>query len=136
MTTLFEYEDVAPPTLKETPRKEIPVPNPRMHGMAGIVGLLTRDDSLAYVSRRTKEEHRFRKYDGYAVSDQILAFLSERDVATVLIAEMDTGAVFEYDMVSFTESGIRTDEEDGDPQTCVPVSMARREWPRHAALVY
>lgn len=135
MTTLFDYEEATPPALKPTPRRELPVPNPRMYGTAGVVGLLDRDGSPAYVSQRIEEDHLFRKYDGYAVSDTILGFLRNRNVRTVIVAVMDTGYAYEFDLSDFDDHGIPTNEEDDDPQTCVPKTFARWGWEGHAAFV-
>ncbi|WP_200531569.1 MULTISPECIES: hypothetical protein [unclassified Halorubrum] len=133
MTNLFDYEDVEAPILKHQPRRHIRVPAPEMHGVAGTVGVLRGRDEVAYLSKRTREEHFYRKHRGYAVSDHIIDYLDRKGVNTVLIAEEDTRTVYEYHIKDFRDHGIDTTDEPGDPQTCVPVSFAARTWENHAA---
>ena len=133
MTNLFDYEDVDPPVLMPQPRRHLPVPAPGMTGTAGTVGVLGGRGEIAYLSKRTREEHFYLKHRGYAVSDHIIDYLDRKGVKTVLIAEEDTQTVYEFLLQDFRDHGIDTTDEPGDPQTCVPVAFAARTWENHSA---
>lgn len=122
MTTLFDFEEHD--HLELTPM--MPVDHPKGGGM---VGWFTEwnGQGMAYLSPRTREEHYFRKYEGYAISISILTVLSAREVQTVFIAEDDTETMYEFTMDSFRR-GLTVTYEENDPQRVVPTDEARRVW--------
>ena len=130
MSTLFDYDEREAPTVKQTPRRQVPVPAPDMDGIAGVLGVLESGEKV-YVTPRTRSQHFFRKHAGYAVSDRILAELDRQGVVKVFVQETDVGDVIEYDTAQFSTAGIDVDYEDGDPQTLVPEAVAR-VWDGHS----
>ena len=123
MSSLYDFEDKGSLELILV----APVNHP---GGGGLIGWIAHwnGEGSAYLSPRTKEEHFFRKFEGYAVSESVLArHIFGNDIGTVFIAEDDTGTMYEYDASQF-HSGILLDYEGYDTQRCVPVADARRTW--------
>lgn len=92
---------------------------------AGIAGLLDVGNSQVrgFVSPRERAEHFFRKFDGYGLSLSVLDLLSEWGVVRVLIAETDTGTVWEYMTRDFEAHGSVYDNE-GDRQLVLSTEYA------------
>jgi hypothetical protein len=123
-TDLFDFEQREPPEFVPGERLTRPDGTP-----VGHVGAVTNrpGEPTAYWSVRTRSEHRFKKFDGYAVSTSVLDAATVRDAETVFIDE-EGGPVFEFDITQFTADGIVLDFDGHDRQLCVPVDDARVTW--------
>jgi len=142
MTGLADFMDRGPPDVAF--RKPVYHPN-KMNTVIGRIGFdEERSESVAGFPR-TKDEHYFFKYAGYALSEQVLRRLREEDVGTVYIKETNNGRVIEYDRAAFhsgtliayspTDETIvegeaveRASAEFHDRQRVVPVAEARDIW--------
>lgn len=121
--SLFDFEQAEPPVIvRET---AVHHPDPERSEVIGWTG--TWANGTCYVSIRSREEHFFRKLEGYAISEGVLATLLARPVQTVFIAEKDTGTVYEFDRTQF-EDGTVLAFDGYDQQRMVPVADARRDW--------
>lgn len=143
--TLFEYEDQNPPNL-------------RLHSGVPFRGSVighcgydeSRDEGVA-VFPRTRDEHYFRKYDGYAISEEVLASLS---VDTIYVVERDCkNNLLEFDPATFDNGeriaySAREDtivesadaiealgHEFDDCQRIARTHDARRLWPRELCTI-
>ncbi|AGC34314.1 hypothetical protein HSTV2_45 [Halorubrum sodomense tailed virus 2] len=123
MSSLFDFE--------EKDALELILVRPVNHPTGGgLIGWFAHwnGPGNAYLSPRTKEEHFFRKHEGYAISESILEReIQGNDIETVFIAEDDTATMYEYDASDFY-GAILLDYDDYDRQRCVPIADARRTW--------
>jgi len=129
--SLREWSRSEPPVLVEEPRRRVGVPGTLR--TAGLAGHLDAGGSQVrgFVSPRTRAEHYFRKFDGYGLSLSVLPLLTEWGIARVLIAETDTGTVYEYLLRDFERHGSVYDNE-GDRQLVLSTEYAMAEHPDHA----
>lgn len=131
MTTLDTYSNRKAPVLKPSPRKQLPVPDSaETDGLAGLGGFLTTGEK-AYVTPRSRDRHYFRIHQGYAISDQILDYLSRSGISLIFILEQDTKNVLEYHIKDFQNFSFPVGRTDGDPQSCVAEERAKT-WTDHA----
>ena len=65
-----------------------------------------RQDARSALLDRSHEEHYFRKYNGYAVSLQVLDALRSVRVDRVYIREKDNDRLLEYKLAEFLNDGI------------------------------
>lgn len=146
--TLFEYNDRNPPNLK------LSWPLRRYDGV--VVGHIGRDaarDEAVSVFPRTKDEHFFRKYRGYAISENVLSDALNEGIDTVYIVERDSrNQLVEFDPADFVngkriayspeedtiledQRAIEEHTEYHDRQRVVPIQQARRIWERTDCVV-
>jgi hypothetical protein len=93
-----------------------------------VVGTLRQcNDKTVFYSRRNKAEHRYRKYDGYGLSESLIERLFGT-VADVYIDETDTDTLYQFTLSSFYRDGIPIEDMEDDPQRIVPVDWAYYTW--------
>ena len=131
-TNLFTYSNADSPTVKEIR----PVAYPRQRDKyVGFVGPSNHGNAIVCQRNRhpdpqTGEQHYYRKLSGYSFSHSTLSLLERVGVEVVFIEEIDNDRVLQYQLEQFLLDGIPTEEIEGDPQLCLPVSTTVFEWPR------
>lgn len=87
-----------------------------------------------YVQFCTRRDHFHRNEEGYALSEKVLRKLRTVGCRLVLIAEEDTGIVYEFHERQFREqvSKRNNPKHDEDPQRKVKVVNNRGKWHDHA----
>lgn len=119
----------------------------------GFIGRDVARERTVYVSEREAEDHRYHgddyRYnlpfagDGHGLSLDAFSHLYENDVGLVLIAETDTGDVYEYAFSQFVDGHPINVADDGtaahpergyekDPQKVLPLSAAVHVYEDHA----
>jgi nitroreductase len=79
------------------PAAEITHPN----NPSSVIGHLCEDDRA--VLYRTREDHFFRKQQGYAVSQTVINALERVGIGTIFVHERDTETLLEYALTQFNE---------------------------------
>lgn len=101
----------------------------------GYRGQIPSRQAYGFVQFCTRKNHYHRNEEAYMLSDKILAYLRAKDCAVILIAEEDTGTVYEFHERQFDTAvpqkakGKREKDED---QTLVRVYENRGKYPDHA----
>lgn len=104
----------------------------------GYIGGVPARDCRGFVQFCTREEHYHRNEAAYMLSDKVLAYLRARDCECILIAEEDTGTVYEFHESQWTETvpqrakGKREKDED---QSMVRVEENWGKYDDHAPYV-
>lgn len=131
MTTLDTYSNRKAPVLQPKPREHLRVPDSaETNGLAGLGGFLETGEKV-YVTPRSRDRHYFRIHQGYAISDQVLDYLSRSGISLIFILERDTKNVLEYHIRDFQNHSLPVSMTDGDPQSCVAEKRAK-VWTDHA----
>lgn len=93
----------------------------------------TRED-YGFVKFVVKDRHRLRAKNAYAFSSKLLQRLRALGCVRLLVAETNSGTVFEYHRRQFTDEVPKqyNPNHETDPQKYVPVSEARGVWPEHS----
>lgn len=146
--TLFEYENRNPP--------ELHLQQPLRKRGGTVVGHSGRDgarDEVVAVFPRDREDHYFRKYSGYAISEKVLQQVMNRRTETIFIVERDrANRLIEFDPADFVngtliaydpdEDTILEDEraihdtvDFNDRQRVVAEDKARRSWHRDDCVI-
>lgn len=94
-----------------------------------------RDANMAFVKKVERGDppedpvHYYVKYEGYAISDDILAQLELHGVELVFTWETDTDMVYEHTLEAYLD-GHRVDNGvyGDDEQYCAPVHEAEYQW--------
>lgn len=147
--TLFDYKKRNPPHLQlsSTLRKY----DGTIVGHSGTDQ--ARNEAVA-VFPRCRDEHYFRKYEGYAISADILENTEALGIETVYIVETDRdNYVREFDHADFVRGTVVAylpdedtivenpaeafidDDKLVDPQRVVPDDHARQGWPRENCVI-
>ena len=146
--TLFEYEPQNPPQI------QLRIPLRKLDGtVVGHAGYdAARDENVA-VFPRDRDDHYFRKYTGYAVSERVLEDAMNRNIASLYIVERDRcNRLLEFDPVNFVTGHLiaYSDDEDtiiedteaienhtdfNDRQRVVSEDRCRRVWDRSDVVI-
>lgn len=103
--------------------------------VAGYIGPIKNRDGMAYVSRKVRTKHRYRKGGGYALSKKILHYLMNRAHHLVWY-EAERNRTLEFSIRQYVEDSERVKHAPaGDPQVYVPDTEARHIWPDHTGLL-
>lgn len=153
MSSLQEFGDESPPSV----RVESTIPHPgNRQTIIGHIGYdEERDERVAMLPRDT-DEHYFRKYEGYAVSQSILDHFAAKLVDTVCIVEKNgerrvieferqqfkDGQFIAYDpdlnMIVESESSYenRSSGQFNDPQRVLAVDDSLYQWEKSEVSLY
>lgn len=152
-SSLYDYAGRNPPEV--TLRDLLRHPNDRT-SVIGHIGFDGPRDEFAALFPREREEHYYRKFDGYAISEKILREVRARGVSSIYIIEQDNDHQFlEFDPADFytsslcvaysTELDTVVEGEDAvraaddttfaDRQRIVPEIQARTTWNREDCVV-
>lgn len=149
--SLYDFANLRVPSIQLI--EPIHHPEPSRSGIIGHVGLEHKRDVHCATFPRNREgdeQHYFRKYQGYAISESILNNLRDREISRVFIVERNGDhSVFEYDPARFFtgtqiaycpgENSIvegekavaaAKDEKFTDRQRVVPTELAVASWDR------
>lgn len=76
----------------------------------------------AYITRRKRTEHYFRKYKGYGISTAILDKLKERNIENIILIEITKKGekVLRTTRQEFYKNGIRHKNKEADNQIILP----------------
>lgn len=113
----------------------------RTVGHVGLCPDRGDDDVVAsvFVTKRDSHDHRIRALDAYAISEDALPRLTDRDIKRLFVHETDTGHVYEYRMRQFTEGPNVPNHylaTRGDPQRFVTRDDAAYTWADHGGRLY
>lgn len=93
----------------------------------GYLGQVVTRDRYGFVGFREHSSHYHRKKDAYVLSTRVVNALRREGVQLMLIAEEDTGTVYEWHISHFAhempKSG-KSDREANEPQLYAPVDDA------------
>lgn len=104
--------------------------------VAGYIGAIKNRDGTAYVSRKVRSEHYYRKGRGYALSKKILHYLMTKDVHHLIWYESERNRTLEFGIRQYVEDSERVKYAPaGDPQVYVPSKDARHIWVGHMGLL-
>jgi hypothetical protein len=150
---LYDFSDLKPPNV--TVQRQVFHPDDRTN-VIGHTGFGKNRQETVATFPRHPDEHLYRKYDGYAVSERVLEEIKDRDCKTIFIIERSPdGYVMEFDFATFWNgkpvaySRERNDtiegddafmaveemEEYNDLQRVAKGSMARVTWSQEQATI-
>lgn len=146
--SLYDYGNQSPPRVAL--RQCVRHPE-NWSTVIGHVAYDERRDEMAALFPREREDHYFRKFNGYALSEEVLQDVRARGVETIYIIEQDNDHQFiEFDPTTFYSSSYcvaysseldttvegedalaAADEETfSDRQRIAPEVEARKTWER------
>jgi len=101
----------------------------------GYIGSIPSRTTTGFVQFCEREKHYHRNEKAYMLSDKVLAYLRAKGVTRILIAETDTGTVYEFHEKQFNtrvpQKAKGTNEKDED-QSLVRVSEYWGKWEEYA----
>lgn len=125
-STLHDYTNVEPLVVREIK----PVRAPRGGEILGFIGPSNRDENCI-VCQETRgvqkdgSQNFYRKLGGYSFDESAINKLLNSKITRIVIDELDTESVFEFDVTQFNEDG---GVVDGIQQLGVPLKDAMYEW--------
>lgn len=136
MSSLSDFTDkpeIKPPHLK--PENEVKTTTPDGTKFVGHGGSVPERDTFGFHKPVNKQQHFFKVYDGWAISDDALALIEKMGATLIFIADSHTGHVWEYTLEDYTEHGTTVDEKyrqhPDDYQTVVSADNPRYLWRGH-----
>lgn len=104
--------------------------------VAGHIGPVKHRSGNAYIARKERDKHRYRKGGGYAVSKKILTYLMRHSVHHLIWYEAERNRALEFGIAQYVENGRRVAHAPkGDPQVYVPDTEARHVWIDHCPVL-
>lgn len=125
------------PTIGKSGRVIVHVPDGT--NTVGWLGTIPERDGNGLITERDSHKHRIRALDAYAFSISAIDTMRAVDLDYVLVAETDTGDVYEwkFDAIRYGDDVPDTFlEHPEDPQRFVPRDSARAIWRDHLDSVY
>lgn len=104
----------------------------------GYRGWVPARESYGFVQFCERQKHYHRNEQAYMLSDKVLAYLRAKGCKTILIAEDDTGTVYEFHISEFNESvpqKAKGKNEKDEAQSMVRVSENWGQYADHADYV-
>ena len=101
----------------------------------GYRGPIPARDCYGFVQFCDREKHYHRNEEAYMLSDKVLAYLRAKGCERILIAEEDTGTVYEFHERQFNEDvpqRAKSKSEKDEDQSMVRVAENWGEYPNHA----
>ncbi len=102
----------------------------------GYVGAVLCRERYGFVGFREHSSHYHRKKDAYVLSARVIDALRSAGVQTMLIAEEDTGTVYEWHISHFChempKSG-KSEREENERQLYAPIADTWGRFENHAA---
>lgn len=96
--------------------------------IVGRIGPCKNREGYAFITRRDRREHYYRRGGGYALSKKLLHYLLNQ-VYHIMIHEKRRNRTLEFGIAQYVEDAERVQHAPkGDPQVCVPVEDARHVW--------
>lgn len=88
----------------------------------GVINL----EKNAYITRRKRKEHYFRKYKGYGISVSILQYIKTKGVSNIILIEENKKGerIYRTTRREFFKKGIRHTDKQADRQLILPIT----EW--------
>lgn len=104
--------------------------------LAGYRGPVPARQAYGFVQFCTRDSHRIRALDAYALSETLLTRIRKLGCKVVLFAETDTGTVYEFHERQFTEAVPRQyNPVVDDPQRYVALDTCWASYPDHTEQV-
>jgi hypothetical protein len=133
MSNIQQFSDVEPITVREIK----PLRAPRGGEVLGFLGPSSRKENCI-VCQETRgvqadgKKNYYRKLGGYSFDVSAVDKMRRTGVDRVVIDELDTELVFEFDLGQFTQDG---GEVDGIEQVGVPLDEAIHKWTADEATI-
>lgn len=102
----------------------------------GYVGQVINREKYGFVGFREHRDHFHVKMGGYALSDRVLRSIRDAGVQLMLIAEEDTGRVYEWHLTQWQHEmpqHAKSEEEKDEDQTYAEAEEAWGVYDDHAA---
>lgn len=126
--SLFEFEESEKPEIKV--KKKIDISVKGEIRLVGLLGINEKTNNYCFISDRKKtgmKKHYFEKVGGYPIAIEVLQRIEHWQVKEIFINEKDTDKMYEFSFLDYVH-GEHIQEDDFEPQKCIPVDSARREW--------
>lgn len=100
----------------------------------GWRGPVPSRNAYGFMQERHSEKHRIRALDAYALSNRVLTRIRSFGCRRVLVAETDTGTVYEFHERQFTDPVPKqyNPQAEDDPQCYVRRTEAWNAWQSHS----